>query len=726
MRKKRHKLNGEKDMSGLTTLSLRMQEAMQAFQITQGKLAEILKTSQAAVSHWCTGKKCPSAENLLAIADALGVTVQWLEHGTGRMKKVNPTVERGAYLQSAFWGFRPAPDDGGRDYGNANVWSFEPTPEVLVREALQNALDAALPGAGPVKVCFRLIHLRGNDLAEYRRALSWDHLNAHLVASTKNEQKLAALLREGIQELADLKEMLLLVIEDSGTTGLLGPEKDPGKFSALCRNNLDSNKEGSSTKGGAFGLGKAVFWRASRFATVIFCSNLSKPTDENLSDLRIIGRCDLPWHKQGERAFAGPGWFGMPSGSDRPHDAVSFWNNEALAKDLYVDRSKLGSGTSVCVVGYHDASSDQLRSPRDLAKDLEEFAAQHFFPALVFGDLEVSIETYEGRRQYDEQKPSYATNVRAEDLQPEYGTLLKAFQDGAVTDRLAAEGSVACRRITLEVPKRKSDPKHDEYSHEAILLVRQMGDGEPKADANKLAMFRGPGMIVELQNLAGICLGARPCHAVLMCGKSPAKACDPAARDEAADSAAEEFLRTAEPPSHMKWTSTPDLKAAYARGCRAKLEGFLSDVKEAVRDLLKPAFEDFGDGPLSLRELFRIGNEPVPSERPRVVWQDGRPDEAGRWNVEAHIRLKARSSQIRVSPAVLFVAETGGGQAVHWERIEAISGCTVEGSNLVIPPKTREARFRGTTDRTSQPIPANESCIVVDLRKVAHVSGGAQ
>src|SRR5262249_7284491 len=77
----------------------------------------------------------------------------------GRMRDRDREAERAAYRKAAVWGFREAPPDGGRDYGNANVWSFDPNLEVLVREVLQNARDAGLGGNQQVDVTFRIIRL---------------------------------------------------------------------------------------------------------------------------------------------------------------------------------------------------------------------------------------------------------------------------------------------------------------------------------------------------------------------------------------------------------------------------------------------------------------------------------------------------------------------------------------------------------------------------------------
>jgi hypothetical protein len=79
----------------------------------------------------------------------------------------------------------------------ANVWSLGWTLRDLVREAIQNSGDAALPGAQRVQVVLRVIRLTGEDLRAYQRAIGWEGLNRHLEASTANGQKLGTLIRDG-------------------------------------------------------------------------------------------------------------------------------------------------------------------------------------------------------------------------------------------------------------------------------------------------------------------------------------------------------------------------------------------------------------------------------------------------------------------------------------------------------------------------------------------------
>src|SRR5207244_49454 len=83
---------------------------------------------------------------------------------------------RAEYEGKTGWRFRFAPPDGGRDYGNANVWAFDPTIATMVRDVLQNCRDAELSPGAPVGVVFRIIRLRGTHLEAFKRAVRWEEV----------------------------------------------------------------------------------------------------------------------------------------------------------------------------------------------------------------------------------------------------------------------------------------------------------------------------------------------------------------------------------------------------------------------------------------------------------------------------------------------------------------------------------------------------------------------
>lgn len=60
-----------------------LKTAMQCGKVTQAELATKAAMSQGAISRYLNGKASPKAEELLRIAQALGVTMEYLLTGSG-------------------------------------------------------------------------------------------------------------------------------------------------------------------------------------------------------------------------------------------------------------------------------------------------------------------------------------------------------------------------------------------------------------------------------------------------------------------------------------------------------------------------------------------------------------------------------------------------------------------------------------------------------------------
>lgn len=123
--------------------------------------------------------------------------------------------------------------------------------ETLVREALQNSLDAAVDDPSEVEVHFRWVkHCDGLD-AGFFSSLFDGHL-PHARAAEISFDDL------------DFDQPDALVVEDFGTCGLTGSisQKDVGHFSDFWRRHGKSHKMGKSR--GRWGLGKLVYSTTSR------------------------------------------------------------------------------------------------------------------------------------------------------------------------------------------------------------------------------------------------------------------------------------------------------------------------------------------------------------------------------------------------------------------------------------------------------------------------------
>lgn len=244
--------------------------------------------------------------------------------------------------------------------------------DALVRESIQNSLDARIPRTrAPVRVRFRLNVLHPEAVREY-----FDGLEPHLRAVEKTIH--AALPRRD-------EAVPYLLIEDFGTRGLTGdPQIDP-ELHADAEEKNDFfyfwRNVGRSSKGeldrGRWGLGKAVFTVSSRVRTIF---GLTRRFDDNRA--LLLGQSVLKTHVlDGERIYP-YGFFarlehrnGLPLPIEDPILLARF------ADDFGVNR--IEPGLSIVVPYYRD---DEL----SLDSITASVVHQYFFP-LLRGDLVVEV-----------------------------------------------------------------------------------------------------------------------------------------------------------------------------------------------------------------------------------------------------------------------------------------------------------------------------------------------
>lgn len=118
--------------------------------------------------------------------------------------------------------------------------------ETIVRESVQNSLDAAYPEGSPVKVTYRWMSRHHGLKAAFFQQLTAEQ-RPHALSAGLDLSEI------------DFSDPSALVIEDFGTSGLTGAteEIDDGHFSDFWRRHGKSHKTGTSR--GRWGLGKLVY-----------------------------------------------------------------------------------------------------------------------------------------------------------------------------------------------------------------------------------------------------------------------------------------------------------------------------------------------------------------------------------------------------------------------------------------------------------------------------------
>ena len=86
----------------MNTFVERLKYAMEQADLKQSALSELTGISKAAISQYLSGKNTPRLERIKALADATGVTFDFLMgHGAAPLKEVPPSVKKISVKEAA-------------------------------------------------------------------------------------------------------------------------------------------------------------------------------------------------------------------------------------------------------------------------------------------------------------------------------------------------------------------------------------------------------------------------------------------------------------------------------------------------------------------------------------------------------------------------------------------------------------------------------------------------
>lgn len=616
------------------------------------------------------------------------------------------------------WEFDFPTASGSQSGGSAAEYGFSGRIDTLVRETIQNSMDAVRDPNAPVEVTYRLIELSGEALDAYKTRMGWGQLVEHL-RSVPAERGGAGILQaldrlrqgrsiedsSGEVQFREEPVLRLLVVEDRNTKGLEGNEDrasalEQNPYRSLVFDELYSDKFDSAA-GGSFGLGKVVLWAFSEFNTVFFSSVPENPPPSH-SGLRMIARASLPAHWREENEFTGKGWFGIPRetrrGLTRAH---SVWGQSArqLAEDLRCPRRDDETGTSIVIVGFSEPGYGD-RTLEVLAQEMSSSILESFWPAMVMGRLKAQVRIELNDQLEDEFE---VDPTRAPQLKP-VCDLYEQFKAGKLelVDRLQQPSDCGLRHVTLKVPERTSpdDKKHDAFELEQPVLVQLLSEAAAHDEIrDKVFRFRRQGMLVGRTIARNLSITARPYVALLPAGL--------AAGGGEWQRRAEEFLRDAEPPAHDKWAhDTKALKAHYSTwGLKTTLEQFENEIRLAIKELVSLPEQKGGALPEHVRKMLRFGNEGGGGQDQYLSMTQTKArtcDEGWKFSFRCK-RVKDSQKPWQVSVRLFLVADGGKSENSHAigdvvcneaERVEIKNGDAV----LHFPPEIKVATVTGITN----------------------------
>ena len=444
-------------------------------------------------------------------------------------------------------------------------------PEVFVREATQNSVDAASHAARrPVRLTFSSFALTPSQNDALHNFLVPDDEIRERVRSVVDQGRIAPDGGFFLRGHDGTEPTNVLLVEDFETKGLggdLGTMGPDDHFSRLVYFFGQSHGEGN--QGGAYGFGKSAYSVASDVRTVVY---YSKP--ENGSPSRLIAVALLPEHRHGGKGATGFALCGLPT--DDPDFPIAPVEGEAadeLAASIGMSRrDETSPGTSVFVV---DARYDV----NDLRRALERW----WWPRLVTtGPSGLTAEF----KDHGHPLPPPAPSSR-EDLAPfvrAFQHLLDARDDTPETKTRPIRsigkrvvGKAALRRIDAD-----PDPPDDD---------------DPVPFGRHVALLRGPRLVVSY----------------LPAGRDTGT---PFAGVFVADDAMDAVLRRAENPAHDNWspesTKLEGHEPTYVRSIAKGVTRFASEFQDAFESKPLPSTSKLRALEDLLGRVFASGSSPGP------------------------------------------------------------------------------------------------------------------
>ena len=269
-------------------------------------------------------------------------------------------------------------------FTNPALAQLDGSPEPVVRELLQNSLDAAHNAERPGIIRFVLRNLACDSLpgaSSYSEAFRMARLDRES-RSTKPTHDEQSVVRRITKRLKNQTLPVLFCIDNG--TGI-----NPDRMSSLL---TPGNSDKGGGGAGSFGVGHLTAFAASDLRYVLYGSRY-RTTDGRLKAVssghailathpaeggRFLRSADGFWIRTGQAQLP---FLGDPS--EYPETAPRFLRAQL---DALSD-----TGTVVCVVGFNDFRSD--RTDKTPAKAIARVAAQNFTDAIHRGTLRVNVES---------------------------------------------------------------------------------------------------------------------------------------------------------------------------------------------------------------------------------------------------------------------------------------------------------------------------------------------
>lgn len=434
-------------------------------------------------------------------------------------------------------------------------------PAAVVRELIQNSLDAAVEAGVPTAtVRFRLTRCNRRDVpgTESHRKAFWAAAKTHEDMGGGSLPSQAERVVRVISSALKKKEQDVLAVLDNGI-GL-----DPTKMTALLSDGV-SAKSGAAT--GTFGNGHTVAIPASNLRYVLY-GGVTRDGARIGSGHAVLASSVKPLQKY---QTSGDGFLvnGFRNGSYEYCTGDSL--PPLIAANLDEIEQIAGHGTAVIITAFNN-----FRSKASLWDMVSKAAACNFFPAISQGRLIVQVE---------DRRPGQSDALRVLDA----STLRVVLEANRKEKRSSAFLS---GHRAFDAHEALQSGKHYSFTTELGELqisIRELSSGTPRVD-----LFRNGMWITDDKNLPRFYYAfqdRKPFHALLLL-------------DSSSGGRLHELVRNAEGPLHDKLDIKQRLLKPEAKQLRSAFDEIRQWLKSVVPEIGSTSYspDDFltldfgGDG----------------------------------------------------------------------------------------------------------------------------------
>lgn len=267
------------------------------------------------------------------------------------------------------WFFEDAPKNQDLGPNDPKFEIFKSDINSLVRESIQNSMDAVDDDSIPVRMSFRIKSFQHDSFKKFFDLKG--HIKGCLEYWGDNAKEVFNPMSDILLSYSGKDRVSYLEVSDSNTSGMdYEPNNNKTKFHGFLHSTGTSNKQ-SKNSGGSFGIGKAAYFAMSPLRSII----VSTMTQE------------------GRHTFQGVAMLCTHTYDNKTRTAIGFYSTNKA--DPVVDENEIPNrfkrkepGTSINIMGIQVESPEKKEG---IYKDIKEAVLRNFWLAIYNNRLGVVV-----------------------------------------------------------------------------------------------------------------------------------------------------------------------------------------------------------------------------------------------------------------------------------------------------------------------------------------------